>query len=67
MGADKAITTSGGLDLSEVDLKTMKSKLFDNLYFAGDVLDFDRQSGGFSLQLCWTTGYIAGKSAGQKE
>jgi len=66
MGADKAITTSGGLDLSEVDLKMMKSRLFDNLYLAGDVLDFDRQSGGFSLQLCWTTGYIAGKSAGQK-
>ena len=64
MGADKAITTSGGLDLSEVDLKTMRSKLYDNLYFVGDVLDFDRQSGGFSLQLCWTTGYIAGKSAG---
>jgi hypothetical protein len=64
MGADKAITTSGGLDLSEVDLKTMKSKLYENLYFSGDVLDFDRQSGGFSLQLCWTTGYIAGKSAG---
>lgn len=63
MGADKAITTSGGLDLSEVDLKTMRSKLFDNLYFAGDVLDFDRQSGGFSLQLCWTTGYIAGKNS----
>jgi len=62
MGVDKAITTSGGLDLSEVDLKTMKSKLYENLYFAGDVLDFDRQSGGFSLQLCWTTGYIAGRN-----
>ena len=63
LGFDKAIITSGGLDLSEVDFKTMGSKLYDNLYVAGDVLDFDRPSGGFSLQLCWTTGYIAGKSA----
>ncbi len=63
LGFDKAIITSGGLDLGEVDFKTMGSKLYDNLYFAGDILDFDRPSGGFSLQLCWTTGYIAGKSA----
>lgn len=62
LGFDKAIITSGGLDLGEVDFKTMGSKLYDNLYFAGDILDFDRPSGGFSLQLCWTTGYIAGKS-----
>lgn len=63
LGVDKAIVTSGGLDLSEVDFKTMRSKIFTNLYFAGDILDFDRPSGGFSLQLCWTTGYVAGKSA----
>ncbi len=61
LGFDKAIITSGGLDLNEVDFKTMGSKLYNNLYFAGDILDFDRLSGGFSLQLCWTTGYIAGK------
>ena len=63
LGYDKAIITSGGLDLSEVDFKAMGSKLYDNLYFAGDILDFDRPSGGFSLQLCWTTGYVAGKSS----
>jgi predicted flavoprotein YhiN len=63
LGVDKAVVTSGGLDLKEVDFKTMRSTLFDNLYFAGDILDFDRPSGGFSLQLCWTTGYIAGQSA----
>ena len=62
LGVDKAVVTSGGLDLSEVDFKTMRSKIFDNLYFAGDILDFDRPSGGFSLQLCWTTGYVAGKA-----
>jgi len=61
-GFYKSIVSSGGLDLKEVDFKTMRSKIFDNLFFAGDILDFDRPSGGFSLQLCWTTGYIAGKA-----
>jgi len=65
MGFDKAIVSSGGLDLSEIDFKTMSSKLYDNLFFAGDILDFDRPSGGYSLQLCWTTGYLAGKSASE--
>jgi predicted Rossmann fold flavoprotein len=60
LGYDKAIISSGGLDLNEVNFKTMGSKLYDNLYFAGDILDFDRPSGGFSLQLCWTTGFVAG-------
>jgi predicted Rossmann fold flavoprotein len=62
LGYDKAIVSSGGVDLSEVDFKTMQSKIYDNLYLVGDILDFDRNSGGYSLQLCWTTGYIAGKS-----
>ena len=66
LGYDKAIISSGGVDLSEVDFKEMKSKLYSNLFFVGDILDFDRPSGGYSLQLCWTTGYVAGKSAGQK-
>jgi hypothetical protein len=61
-GLDKAIVSSGGVDVKEVDFKTMQSKLYDNLYLVGDILDFDRNSGGYSLQLCWTTGYIAGKS-----
>lgn len=63
LGFDKAIVTSGGLDLNEVDFKMMRSKTYDNLFFAGDILDFDRPSGGFSLQICWTTGHLAGKSA----
>ena len=63
LGEDKAIVTSGGVDLGEVDFKTMRSKLFSNLYLVGDILDFDRPSGGFSLQICWTTGYVAGRSA----
>ena len=62
LGADKAIVTSGGVSLDEVDFKTMSSRLFKNLYLVGDVLDVDRPSGGYSLQLCWTTGYVAGNS-----
>jgi predicted Rossmann fold flavoprotein len=63
LGYDKAIVSSGGVDLNEVDFKEMKSKLYNNLFLVGDILDFDRSSGGYSLQLCWTSGYIAGKSA----
>jgi predicted Rossmann fold flavoprotein len=63
LGMDKAIVASGGVELKEVDFKTMQSKLFSNLYFAGDILNFDRSSGGFSLQICWTTGYLAGENS----
>jgi predicted Rossmann fold flavoprotein len=63
LGFDRAIISSGGLDLSEVDFKTMKSKKVTNLFVAGDILDFDRPTGGYSLQLCWTTGYLAGQGA----
>lgn len=66
LGADKAIVTGGGVLLKEVDFKTMRSKLYDNLYLAGDVLDFDRPSGGFSLQICWSTGWVAGGATGQQ-
>jgi len=59
---EKAIITSGGIKLSEIDQKTMKSKLIDNLYFAGEILDIDGPTGGYNLQVCWTTGYIAGES-----
>lgn len=60
MGYDWAIVSDGGVDLAEVDTRTMQSKLHANLYFAGDVLHVNRPSGGFSLQLCWTTGWVAG-------
>lgn len=62
LGEDKAIVTSGGVSLEEVDFKTMSSKLFPNLYLTGDILDIDRPSGGYSLQLCWTTGFVAGSN-----
>jgi predicted Rossmann fold flavoprotein len=60
MGEDKAIITSGGVDLREIDWKTMASMKYPNLFIIGDVLNIDRPSGGYSLQLCWTTGYLAG-------
>ncbi len=66
LGTDKAIVTGGGVDLKEVEFKTMRSKKFPNLFFAGDILDFDRPSGGYSLQICWTTGFVAGSSSTQK-
>lgn len=63
-GFDKAIVTSGGVDLREVDPKTMKSKKIDNLYFAGEILDIDGPTGGYNLQAAWSTGYLAGENAG---
>lgn len=62
LGTDKAIVTSGGITLTEVNMKTMQSRLYSNLYLTGDILNIDRPSGGYSLQLCWTTGYVAGNS-----
>ncbi len=61
LGVEKAIITSGGVALDEVDFKTMRSRLQPNLFLIGDVLNIDRPSGGYSLQLCWTTGFVAGQ------
>jgi predicted Rossmann fold flavoprotein len=66
LGTDKAIITSGGVTLDEVDFKTMQSRLFSNLYLVGDILNIDRPSGGYSLQLCWTTGFVAGTNVAKK-
>ena len=60
MGFDRAVVADGGVALSEIDTKTMKSKLYSNLSVTGDLLHINRPSGGFSLQICWTTGYVAG-------
>ncbi|MEX0918450.1 MAG: NAD(P)/FAD-dependent oxidoreductase [Candidatus Paceibacterota bacterium] len=61
MGQDRAVVSDGGVPLTEVETKTMRSKLFDNLYLTGDLLHINRPSGGYSLQLCWTTGFVAGR------
>jgi len=63
LGPEKAIVTSGGVALHEVDFRSMQSRLYPNLFLIGDILDIDRPSGGYSLQLCWTTGYVAGDAA----
>lgn len=56
---DEAIVTKGGINLNEVEQKTMKSKLIDNLYFCGEILDIDGPTGGFNLQAAFSTGYLA--------
>lgn len=61
---DEAIVTSGGVAVREVDPKTMASKLVTGLYFAGELLDVDAYTGGFNLQIAWSTGYVAGTAAG---
>lgn len=62
LGNDKAIIASGGVTLAEIDTKTMRSKVLDNLFITGDLLNIERPSGGYSLQLCWTTGFVAGSA-----
>jgi predicted Rossmann fold flavoprotein len=62
MGYDKAVVADGGLDLNEIDMKKCQSKIYPNLYVTGDIFDISRPSGGYSLQLCWTSGYVVGKN-----
>lgn len=64
MGFDRAVVADGGVPLSEIDMRTMRSKKVPNLFVTGDLLHINRPSGGFSLQLCWTTGYVAGNHIG---
>ena len=59
---DEAIVTAGGVCTKEVNPRTMESKLVSGLYFAGEVLDVDGYTGGFNLQIAWSTGYVAGSS-----
>ncbi len=59
---EEAIITSGGVDTKEINPRTMESKLVEGLYFAGEVLNLDGYTGGFNLQIAWSTGFVAGKS-----
>jgi len=63
LGFKWSVVTSGGIALKEVDPNTMCSKKIKNLYFAGEILDLDGPSGGYNLQECWSSGYLAGESA----
>lgn len=64
---DEAIVTSGGIKISEIDPKTMESKLVKNLYFAGEIIDVDSYTGGFNLQIAYSTGFVAGKNASSEK
>jgi predicted Rossmann fold flavoprotein len=62
-GFERAMVTIGGVSTKEIDSKTMRSKIVPNLFFAGEIIDVDGPTGGYNLQLCWSTGYAAGNAA----
>lgn len=66
LGPEKAIVSSGGVSLDEINFKTMESRKVSGLFVVGDLLNINRPSGGYSLQLCWSTGYVAGQSSAQE-
>ena len=61
-----AIVTSGGVSVDEIDAKDMQSKLVPGLYFAGEILDVDALTGGYNLQIAFSTGYLAGMKAAKE-
>jgi predicted Rossmann fold flavoprotein len=63
----EAMVTRGGVDVAQVDPKTMESKICPGLFFAGEILDVDGPCGGYNLQMCWSTSALAGLSAGQRK
>ena len=63
MGYSRAVVADGGVLLKEMDMRTMRSQKISNLLITGDLLNISRPSGGYSLQLCWTTGFLAGKNS----
>jgi predicted Rossmann fold flavoprotein len=63
---NEAIITRGGVNVKEINPSTMESRLVRGLYFAGEVLDVDAETGGFNLQIAWSTGHLAGTSAAQE-
>lgn len=58
--------TAGGVVTDELDSETMQSRIHDDLYFVGEVLNVDGYTGGFSLQICWSSGYVAGSDIAKK-
>ena len=63
---DEAIITSGGVSVKEIDPSTMESKLVKGLYFAGEMIDVDAYTGGYNLQIAWSTGHLAGSCAAEE-
>ena len=60
---EEAIVTRGGVSVKEINPKTMQSKLVEGLYFAGEIIDVDAYTGGFNLQIAFSTAYLAGTDA----
>ena len=65
-GIEGAVVTSGGVDTKEINPKTMQSRLFENLYFAGEIIDYDGPCGGYNLQNAWETGIRAGVAMAER-
>jgi len=63
----EAIITSGGISVKEINPSTMESRMVKKLYCAGELLDVDAHTGGFNLQIAWSTGHLAGESAAEEE
>ena len=63
---EEAIITRGGVNVKEIDPSTMQSKLVSGLYFAGEVVDVDAHTGGYNLQIAWSTGALAGMCAAEE-
>jgi predicted flavoprotein YhiN len=64
---NEAIVTKGGISTKDINPSTMESKIIKNLYFAGEVLDLDALTGGYNLQIAWSTGALAGKSINKEK
>lgn len=67
LGFDYALITLGGISLKEINSKTMQSKIIENLFFAGEVINLHGPTGGYNLQACWSTGYLAGENAANRK
>ena len=63
---EEAIITSGGINVKEINSSTMESKIINGLYFAGEVIDVDAYTGGFNLQIAFSTGYLAGEKSAER-
>lgn len=61
-GYEEAVVTQGGISVKEINPKTMESKIVKGLYFAGEIIDVDAYTGGFNLQIAWSTAYLASKA-----
>ena len=66
VGYERCVITAGGISLEEITAKTLESKLVPRLYFAGEILDIDADTGGYNLQVAFSTGYLAGISAAKQ-